>query len=1304
MGVLAAIAVGVGGAIVEWRRWGTSDRVALTRLQTAVRERVGRDLRLVETAARQVATDPEVRAAVGASEIPIAVLFARLERVLASFGPAEVAATIYRPTGQPVAWYGRPGELSPARLARGPTVFAATDPRNVRVVAVTPISAARRIGPRDAWPPGVVAVERVVAATGPTGRAGEFILNAELVPVSLSLDSPQRTEDPNVVRFDIAAPDGSPLLRARVALSDIARARRAWRDRVVTAMLLALTGTLLALIGPALDRRARARSARLYVRESVLLVALLLAARAVAVAAVDRPWRGPTQGLSFAHLDVLVGSPVDLLLTGLAFVGLVAVAADAVGRWGLTWARRRYRLATGLSWGAWLAAQIATGLLAGLAARASQGWLAAIVSRGPYDPTHFSLHPWSGTRLAWLGGLVALQIASLWSLVLLFLAAAAPWREPRGTRLLAGGARTIAAGVVLVIGRGELGASSVASALVGVSAAALAPLFARRVTRRYRRGSSAARLVAVFGAVLTPALLFYPAVAELAERTKRHLVETRYAPQAIRHREELQASLATALETIDGLPDLPALVASHAAYRDEVDADLAFAVWRQTPLAKARLTSSLELYDPQGVLRSRFALNFPEYTPSARRWRGGSCRWEVFAEVIAPGAQARQALHAERALCIDSPGSGSARIVGGVVVHAMLDYRTLPFLSSQSPYVELFRAENAALREDMPGRDIELVIYGWGLRPLFTSTGDAWSLDETTVERVRGSRQPFWTVLARNGLSYRVYFANDRAGIYAVGYPMPGLATRLVHLGELVTFVGLAFLAGAAGLAAFTRIARAPGTRGRVLWREIRTSFYRRVFLAFVFAAAVPTLVLAVAIRAYVAGQLRAGVEAEATRTALVAQKVIEEALALQQRAGQAGLGIADDVLVWIGQIIDQGVNIFEGPRLVATSERDLFASGLLPTRTPAEVYRAIALERRPSFVSEDRIGAVRYLLAAAPIRAIDRPAILTVPLLPRQQEIEQQIDQLDRGVRLGALVFLLLGAALGYSMAQRISDPVSRLTRATRRIARGDFDAPLASRTADELGSLVDAFNRMAAELKAQREQLERTHRLEAWAEMARQVAHEIKNPLTPIQLSAEHLLRVHADRGDPLSPALERCVAAILSQVRLLRQIAAEFSSFASQPTAKPAPTDVAALVAEVLEPYRSGLGDRIRLDVRLPTDLPRAYIDRVLMARALTNVIENALHAMPGGGRLIVDGEFTDGRIRLRVTDTGVGMDEDARARAFEPYFSTKASGTGLGLTIAKRNVELNGGTIDVESEKGRGTTVTLTVPATAPPADG
>jgi nitrogen fixation/metabolism regulation signal transduction histidine kinase len=213
----------------------------------------------------------------------------------------------------------------------------------------------------------------------------------------------------------------------------------------------------------------------------------------------------------------------------------------------------------------------------------------------------------------------------------------------------------------------------------------------------------------------------------------------------------------------------------------------------------------------------------------------------------------------------------------------------------------------------------------------------------------------------------------------------------------------------------------------------------------------------------------------------------------------------------------------------------------------------------------------------------------------------------------------------------------------------------------------------------------------------MARQVAHDIKNPLTPIQLTAEHLRRVHADRGEPMGPVLQECVSTILTQVRLLRQIASEFSSFASSPTARPATVDVADLVTEILSSYRVGLEHRIRFAVTLADGLPPVYVDRTLTMRALTNVIENALHAMPGEGTLtvVVDAVGNTG-VRIQVSDTGAGMDSEALGRAFEPYFSTKASGTGLGLPIARRNVELNGGNIAITSERERGTTVAITLP--------
>ena len=487
-------------------------------------------------------------------------------------------------------------------------------------------------------------------------------------------------------------------------------------------------------------------------------------------------------------------------------------------------------------------------------------------------------------------------------------------------------------------------------------------------------------------------------------------------------------------------------------------------------------------------------------------------------------------------------------------------------------------------------------------------------------------------------------------------------------------------------------VGRLPAS-GRALFAEVRVSFYRKLFLAFVASAIVPVLALALVSRAYMANLMLADIESEATRLATVASRVFQD---LRAFVGQAA--VADDLIVWLSRVAGQDVNIFDGPRLLASSERNLFASGLLPSRTPGEVYRAIFIDGRPSYVGRERAGGLEYLIAATPVQIEGREAVLTIPLASRQQETQAQIEELDRRVLLAAVLFIMLGAGIGYYMAERIADPVNRLMRATRRIARGDLDARVLATSSDELRRLVDAFNQMADDLQRQRGELERTNRLAAWADMARQVAHDIKNPLTPIQLNAEHLRRVHLDQGKPLGNVIDECVGNILGQVRLLRQISSEFSSFATSPEPRPVETDLAEIVEEVVEPYRAGLAERVQIETHVPPTLPHVSVDRMLIGRALTNIIENALHAMPGGGTLTIDAALApDHMVQLRVSDTGIGMDDQAMAKIFEPYFSTKAIGTGLGLTIAKRNVEANRGTITVASEKGRGTSVTMTLPA-------
>jgi signal transduction histidine kinase len=559
-------------------------------------------------------------------------------------------------------------------------------------------------------------------------------------------------------------------------------------------------------------------------------------------------------------------------------------------------------------------------------------------------------------------------------------------------------------------------------------------------------------------------------------------------------------------------------------------------------------------------------------------------------------------------------------------------------------------------------------------------------------------------VLSEDDRTYNVYFAQNRSGIFALGYPTPTLFEHTARLAEIVALAGVVFVLAelAAALAA-----AAAGRRDapvRVLLREVRRSFHRKLFLFFVLAAVGPVVVLALLFGGYLTAQLRAEVDAEASSVVTVARRVFEELGAAAQHPDQPQPPPSDDLMVWIRQVIHQDVNFFDGASLVSSSQRDLFDSGLLPTRTPAAVYRAIVIDRLPAAVVEHQLGGVSHLLAATPVVSHGPDAVLSVPLAPRQREIEREIQDLTRSVLVGAVLVVLLAAGLGAWAARRVSDPVARLSRATRQIAQGRLDITIAADTADELRRLIDDFNRMTSTLRAQRAALARTNQLKAWNEMARQVAHEIKNPLTPIQLAAEHLQRVHADRGAPLGAPFDQCLRTILEQVRLLRQIASEFANFSGELVARPESLALPPIVESVIAPYRLGLAGRVRFDVDVPASLPAVTADRTLLSRALTNLVENAVQAMPAGGDLRVSARrAADGMVELTLTDTGVGMDETAVARAFEPYFSTKTSGSGLGLANARRNLELLGGRIALASRAGEGTTITVCLPAAPAPPD-
>ena len=1255
---LAALVLGAGLAL-ELARFGPNDAAAFARVEADVKAEIEAMSRELRAYARTVAGDTgRIARAARDDEAAAADLFAAIEAAHPRHND-RVAITVYGPASRAIAWSDGPAEDLPIDRVIGPeALFAAQGTLGLRLVYLTPVVAA------DGARIGAVAAERVlVPALGVESGASARELDTSLAPVQLLTRFEGAGETAGANAFVLHATTGEVLLQGRVDPDALADARTRFRRGAVAAAGVVLALALALVAGPMLDARHGAASAARVLLPTVISLGALAAARWVLGLAIPPLW--PT------------GPTLDLFATAAVLLAMVALVAPLAAQLPIWLRRRRPPMAVVVAANA-AAGLVAFGAIAGFAL-----FLGRMSSTASVDLLDFSLYPISATRLLTLVALILLAAATVWAAVLALIAADHVSRRaglPRGLPLAASIAA--AAGVLFLLPGGEAGPLPRLPLIAALAAAGAAAILGPRARRYYSQASHAMRLLSIWLLLILPALLLYPVSLHFAERASRAVIAREYAPRTAGHTNELQADLSAALARIDQLPDLAALVQAAGVSGPQA----AFFVWDQTPLGDARLTSAVELYGIDGALASRFALNLPEVDAISQRNISPSCDWEVFGEVNRFGSEERRMLHAERAICEQGVRRGT------IVVHLMPDYRALPFIQSANPYLEVLRAGAPERRPISEG--LEVAIYGWGLLPIFNTAPAPWQIPADVFDRIYQSRDAFWTRLEAGGRTWQVYLSNDRAGIYALGYPELTAFDYFVHAAEITTLAGLGWLLIMLGAAVFLPLARRRTNVGRVLLREIRSSFYRKLLLAFVAASIVPVVVLAVVLRAYTASLLREDVADEASRTVAVAQRSIEN-YAARQRAG--GVPITDDLMVELKQVLSQSINLFEGPRLLATSERDLFASGLLPTRTPAQVYRKIALDRLPTWVGEERIGDFQYLLAATPARTAGREVILSVPLGNRSNEIEHEIQDLERGIHLAAILFILAGSALGLYMAERIADPVRRLTRATKRIAAGDLDARVAIHTADELRRLVDDFNRMADELKAQRDELKRTQRLAAWAEMARQVAHEIKNPLTPIQLSAEHLRRVHVDRGEPMSPVLQQCVDSILSQVKLLRQISSEFSAFAASPTVRVTDFDPGELVRELVAPYRAGLPDRLALSLDIAAPLPQIRADRTLLGRAVTNLIENALHAMPGGGRLAMTVAADADAVVLSVSDTGVGMDQEARARAFEPYFSTKATGTGLGLPIARRNVELNGGRISIDSARGKGTTVTVRLPA-------
>ncbi len=705
--------------------------------------------------------------------------------------------------------------------------------------------------------------------------------------------------------------------------------------------------------------------------------------------------------------------------------------------------------------------------------------------------------------------------------------------------------------------------------------------------------------------------------------------------------------------------------------------DAARRLWDETLAARFRWYSSLEIQDAEGTLLSRFALNVPKVFRPA-----GDLPYNP------QGAVVRRTLPfmgKERDVLIgyrDWEVEGQS--VGRTIFTMSLDDDMLPFNYSANPYFELLRSDS--LPSLIPF-DFRMAIFDVSGRLVFNpgklSSGLPPGLKEDSDLDGPGVQMDFRDRDER----FDLYAFRSEDRIYAILTPRPGTVGRVVEYIKSLVLAG-ALLAPAVFLAIGLSVRH---SRKRPLW-----SFADRVYVSFAAVALVPLLLFAVFSRGFFNRVFAQQLVRKAEVHANLARNVMDD-LAFLQKEDEAPVETPPDELVlWISTTIANDVNLYREGRLVSSSRRELFDDGLLPELLDGEVHYQIQFAEHPYYAQTSRLGSFSFRTLTVPYHAVDPPLLLSLPFPFERQEISAAGREMFEFLVFIGIFFVGTVLVLARGIGTMIVTPVRRLLAGTREAALGNLEFEVEYRGRDEMKALVDGFNAMIRNLKSHQQEMADLGRKAAWAEMARKVAHEVKNPLTPIQLSAEHLLHVWNDRPEEFEPALKESISYIVGEVDNLRQIAQDFLDLSRAAVLNKVPVILGDILDETIAPYKKLLADRLVFHEAVAEGLALDG-DPAKLKIAFRNLMINAIESIRRHGEIRVEARREGDRFIVAIADNGSGMRPDVLGRIFEPHFSTKTSGTGLGLSITKKIIEDHGGAIRVKSEAGIGTIVTIELPA-------
>ncbi len=404
--------------------------------------------------------------------------------------------------------------------------------------------------------------------------------------------------------------------------------------------------------------------------------------------------------------------------------------------------------------------------------------------------------------------------------------------------------------------------------------------------------------------------------------------------------------------------------------------------------------------------------------------------------------------------------------------------------------------------------------------------------------------------------------------------------------------------------------------------------------------------------------------------------------------------------LVYLSNVFYTDINLYDTSGvLLASSRPEIIERSLLGSRINPRAWHELYNNNQSRLVQTESIGKMEYISAYVPLVANGRKAVayLNLPYFTRQGEFAREVfDVLVALINIYALL-ILFTLFVALIISNQITRPLELIRSKIRNIEIGRHNEPIQYHENDEVGLLVKEYNRMVSELAESAEKLAHSQRQSAWREMAKQIAHEIKNPLTPMKLTIQHLIKAKKENQPDWEQLFDKFSGSFIHQINTLSNIATEFSNFAKMPTSNPVHLSILNVLEESVNLFSSYPNIKISLSSETENSLT-VNADKEQLQRVFVNLLKNSIQAIPRGeqGVIAIALNLFKSKAIVKVTDNGIGMPEHVQEKLFSPNFTTKSGGMGLGLAMSKEIIENMGGKIWFETKPNEGTSFFVELP--------